>query len=172
MEPREGDLTVPMPMPPRRAASLPPQSQQTTEPFPALPPVPSRQAPPRTAAPGNWTPQGYSYAPPAPQPHAARQTPRGDAQQRMPRAQALALTLRIKRWLIGGTLAAFVSLAALAAAHATGVTAQAGATSTGSGDNGAQPANNDDGGGGFFGTQPAFGSGGGSQSPMSGTGTS
>ncbi|HEU5439882.1 MAG TPA: hypothetical protein VFU88_11385 [Ktedonobacterales bacterium] len=176
MDPREGDLT--MPMPPRREASLPPASlppQPATEPFPTSSPIPNRHSP-RSVTPGYWAPQGYYYAPPPPPAQAARQAPREGTQQRMPKVQALALTQRLKRWLIGGTLAAFVSLAALAAAHATGVTAQAGATSTGSGDTSAQPANNDDGGG-FFGTQPGFGSpgfgsGGGSQSPMSGTGTS
>lgn len=177
MEPREGDLT--MPMPPQRQVPPASQPQPATEPFSALPPVPYRQSP-RSAAPGYWTPQGYYYAPPPqtpPRTQTARQAPRGATQQRMPKAQALALTQRLKRWLISGTLAAFVSLAALAAAHATGVTAQAGATSTGSGDNNAQPANNNDDGGGFFGTQPSFGSpgfgsGGGSQAPISGTGTS
>jgi len=88
----------------------------------------------------------------------------------MPKAQALAITRRLKRWVIGGTLAAFLGLAGLAAAHVTGVTAT-GSSDTGTDGTSAQPSNSNDGGG-FFGPQPGFGTGGGAQSPFSGTGAS
>lgn len=96
----------------------------------------------------------------------------------MPRAEALALTHRLKRGTIGVTLAAFLALAGLAAAHVTGVTAAASqsppSNAPSSSNDGSQPAtqqNNP-----FFGNSPSGGtfgpSGSSSQAPVTGTGTS
>jgi hypothetical protein len=80
----------------------------------------------------------------------------------MPRARAQAITRTLKNTLIAGSIMAFGALAALAAGHATGVTAHAGASnSTGAG---AAPSSaptstpgSDDDSGGFFNSAPSSG---------------
>ncbi len=92
---------------------------------------------------------------------------------RMPRDEAEALTKRLKRGAVWCSLAAFLALIGLVAQHVTGVTAAQASPSTGGGSNSQTPS--DQQGGGFFGNQPgngSFGSGGSSQSPISGTSVS
>jgi len=71
---------------------------------------------------------------------------------RMPKAQALTLTKRLKTALIAGSVMAFGVLTALAAGHLTGVTsAAAGASSTTAPSNSSNSDNN----GGFFNQRPS-----------------
>lgn len=100
--------------------------------------------------------------------------PRPVAPRRMPRAEALALTHRLKRRLLVASLGTFALLAGLTAQHITGVTA-ASASSSQSQQSSSDDSNSQS--GGFFGSSSgsggsSFGSGGGSSSAVSGTSTS
>jgi len=76
----------------------------------------------------------------------------------MPKAEALAVTKRLKSLLIAGSVMALGVLTALAAGHVTGVTASAGGSSSGaSPTQPSVPSNSDD--GGFFNQAPANGAG-------------
>lgn len=129
-----------------------------------------------------YTPYGYPYPPHAypAQPGAARRpsAAKPPVPPRMPKAEAMALTRRLKRGTVWVALLSFLALAGLAAAHAVGVTSAAPSASNSgtSGGDDQQPStqqNNP-----FFGSQPGsgpFGSGGGGSSgglPVTGTSTS
>jgi hypothetical protein len=90
------------------------------------------------------------YDQPAAVPH--QRAPQPPRPARMPKAQALTLTKRLKTALIAGSVMAFGVLTALAAGHLTGVTATAaGANST----TAPSSASNADNNGGFFNQQPS-----------------
>lgn len=126
---------------------------------------------------GMSAPAHYLPAPMTRQHPPARPAPKSPASQRMSKQEALALTRWLKRVTIGAALAAFMALAGLAGAHVTGITSASqsspSSTAPGSTDGSSQPAtqqNNP-----FFGNQPgggSFGSGSGSQNPVTGTSTS
>lgn len=94
-------------------------------------------------------------------------TPAQPAPGRMARAQALDLLSRLKATLVTGSVIAFGVFAALAAAHATGVTARSntGTQSGGTQTPQATPSRHDDNGG-FFNTTPSNGFGVGAPSPQ------
>lgn len=79
----------------------------------------------------------------------------------MPKAEALAVTKKLKAALIAGSVMALGVLTALAAGHVTGVTAQRSGTNSPANTSGANqptaPASSDD--GGFFNQAPASGAG-------------
>ena len=156
-----------------------PYPSDTTQPYAVPRSAPNGQRMPGRYAPMPPVPVHYpsSYPPPPPRPVAKGHAPRPPQASRMPKAEALALTRRLKRGTVGVTLAAFLALAGLAAAHITDVTAASQSTSPtnvpSSSNDGSQPAtqqNNP-----FFGNPPSggtFGPSGGSQTPVTGTGTS
>ena len=144
------------------APGYPAWSQDPTTPMPAQW---APQTPPVVEAAGAQygpyypptSPAQPAYAPwPSGQPYVAPPPPRP---ARMPKEQALAVTRKLKTALIAGSVMAFGVLAALAAGHVTGVTAQASSNSSGGSNTNQQPApsNSDD--GGFFNQAPANGAG-------------
>jgi len=109
--------------------------------------------------------QVIQRAPQAPRP---RQSP--PAEKRMPKAEALSLVQRLKRWIVVASVVTFGALGGLALVHVTGVTAQSTNTSTQQ----TTPASSSQNGG--FLQQPQggyqFGSGSSSQLPSTTSGTS
>ncbi|HVB60688.1 MAG TPA: hypothetical protein VNE61_05785 [Ktedonobacteraceae bacterium] len=103
--------------------------------------------------------------PPAPRP---RQSP--PAEKRMPKAEALSLVQKLKRWIVVASVMAFGVIGALAVGHVTGITSQA----TNSATQQTAPASSSQNGG-FF-QQPQggnqFGSGSSSQAPVTTSRTS
>jgi len=106
--------------------------------------------------------------PPTSQAPRPRQSP--PVEKRMPKAEALSLVQKLKRWLVVASVVAFGAFGALALGHATGVTAQ----STNSATQQTAPASSSQNGG-FFQQQQGgyqFGSGSSSQAPVTTSRTS
>jgi hypothetical protein len=156
------------------------QPQRSPDEVSGAPSAPLDELPPPYNPPVSYPPT-EAMPPVTPQFSAAPQFSTEEPAQatpgRMSRVQALDLISRLKATLVAGSVLAFGMFAALAVAHATGVTARSSASAQpASGSQGSQatptaPSSSDDDGG-FFGQSPSSGFGIGppsSQAPAAGT---
>lgn len=149
--------------------SAPVNDPRQGAPYNAQSPAWPRQRPyPRPPQPYPQPPRQYAPAPRQP-------TPPRPAVRRMSKPEALWVTARLKRMILAGSVIGFGAFGALVASHTVGSTATASSQSSQSGQSSTSSNNSSStSSGGFFSRQGGsnFGSGSGSQAPVTGTSVS